>query len=47
MPRNKTRKAAPHKKPRRKPGPVAERLKIEGDPGAALDRLLGKKPAKG
>jgi len=31
-------------KPRKKPRPRDERLIITGDPQAALDRLLGKKP---
>ena len=35
--------SAKPKSDKRKPGPDPERLVIEGDPGAALDKLLGKR----
>jgi hypothetical protein len=38
------KKSKPKRK-KSKPGPREERLIIGGDPGAALDKLLKKKPA--
>jgi hypothetical protein len=38
-------KKSTKKRKKSKPGPEEERLKIKGDPQAALEKLLRKKPA--